>query len=735
MATIKEVAQYAGVSVGTVSNVLNGNTNNAKLIALVESAMKELDYRPDANARSLKNTKSNLIAVILPNVTHPDLQTLLYTLELELREKGYHLLLKISQNNPILERQCIEQCLEQRVEGLIIFSGSNPEGLASLLKGMRPVVWISKRSSHNFMANSILIDYKKALDDALSRLKARGVDEIGLILERDVIKESQALDIYHKHYTQADHVRVVDFSKERGFKAAYELLYHHDGIKAVITGNQLIAEGTRKAIELLGRGYVAQITFKEQNWIEDEGRYEATIGVPFRKIGECAVKKLTGAIDSPHTYEGITEQIEAEYTETAPLLEQAERSGASGTATLRFAMFDCPAAQSLRMLSQLYTQQTGVHIEFEMLKYNELKDKLYSTGPQSGGIDGFMMDITWVEGLAKNGIAEPLDELQAGYDHYFADFVPGMVKEYGVQDGKLYGIPFMSGTQLLFYQKDLFENANLKRLFKRQYGEELAAPATWAEFNLTAEFFTKEYNERSPVKYGLSAVQGANVYTAISFLNRLWAYGSDVFSEDGQVMINNSNSLAALKSLTKCYRFVSADACTTWDDVVESFKTGDSAMVVLYDSHAVEINDYTKSKVAGNIGYSLIPGKAPVLGGWSAGVDASSANKKAAADFWFWACGNQSAIPNSLLGGTTLRQDYYTRRDLENLYPWKSLLLDSYRISHKRLVPAPYRDWKHENDIYNFIIAQEINKAILGQSSEEEALDCIERRLHTLLTP
>ena len=51
MATIKEVAKLAGVSIGTVSNVLNGKTSNAELIDRVESAMSQLSYRPDANGR------------------------------------------------------------------------------------------------------------------------------------------------------------------------------------------------------------------------------------------------------------------------------------------------------------------------------------------------------------------------------------------------------------------------------------------------------------------------------------------------------------------------------------------------------------------------------------------------------------------------------------------------------------------------------------------------------------
>ena len=64
MSTVKDVAKLAGVSLGTVSNVLNGKTQNEELIERVEYAMKQLSYSPDATARSLKNTKSNTIGII-----------------------------------------------------------------------------------------------------------------------------------------------------------------------------------------------------------------------------------------------------------------------------------------------------------------------------------------------------------------------------------------------------------------------------------------------------------------------------------------------------------------------------------------------------------------------------------------------------------------------------------------------------------------------------------------------
>ena len=69
MPTMKDVAKLAGVSHGTVSNVINGvKTVNHDTVIRVEQAMKQLGYRPDAKARSLRQKKTNTIGVVLPNL-------------------------------------------------------------------------------------------------------------------------------------------------------------------------------------------------------------------------------------------------------------------------------------------------------------------------------------------------------------------------------------------------------------------------------------------------------------------------------------------------------------------------------------------------------------------------------------------------------------------------------------------------------------------------------------------
>jgi ABC-type glycerol-3-phosphate transport system substrate-binding protein len=204
--------------------------------------------------------------------------------------------------------------------------------------------------------------------------------------------------------------------------------------------------------------------------------------------------------------------------------------------------------------------------------------------------------------------------------------------------------------------------------------------------------------------------------------------------DQGKIVIDNEKALAALCSYTRSLKYSSlARPNQSWDELVTDFKLGDVAMTVLYDSHAVTLNDYSSSKVAGNVGYSLIPGRSPVLGGWSLALNKHSANKQTALDYVLWACGSHTAIPFSLLGGTTAREPFYQRRELDSLYPWKAVVLESYQISRKRIIPAGLPIKNKHKVIYEEIIGEELGRLISGQQDEAATLAAMEARLRTCL--
>lgn len=125
MATIKDVAKRAGVSVGTVSNVINNVNVKSKSRELVEKAIKELNYKPNAYARGLKLNKTNTVALILPTVWDPFLGELAYHIEKNLRNYNYKMILCNSENDYMKELEYINMVKQNKVDGIISITYSN----------------------------------------------------------------------------------------------------------------------------------------------------------------------------------------------------------------------------------------------------------------------------------------------------------------------------------------------------------------------------------------------------------------------------------------------------------------------------------------------------------------------------------------------------------------------------------------------------------------------------------
>ncbi len=140
MATIKDVARLAGVSVATVSRVLNNKEKvNEKTCAVVEKALRELDYHPNDFARALvKTNESRIVAMISVAPNHPFFGELIFHIEEALSDRGYKLLLLTSYMNEEKEKKCAELINGRMIDGLII--GSYPLADPLLLNLPLPAV-------------------------------------------------------------------------------------------------------------------------------------------------------------------------------------------------------------------------------------------------------------------------------------------------------------------------------------------------------------------------------------------------------------------------------------------------------------------------------------------------------------------------------------------------------------------------------------------------------------------
>lgn len=127
MATLKDVAREAGLTVGTVSRVLNNRgyiSENAR--EKVDEAMRKLNYRPNEVARSLSKSSSNTIGVIVPHIRHPYFTEMISNLENQAYKRGYKMLLCNSRSIQEKEREYIDICTGNKVAGIILCSGTVP---------------------------------------------------------------------------------------------------------------------------------------------------------------------------------------------------------------------------------------------------------------------------------------------------------------------------------------------------------------------------------------------------------------------------------------------------------------------------------------------------------------------------------------------------------------------------------------------------------------------------------
>ena len=145
MVTLKEVAEEAGLSVSTVSRILNNRGYiSEKARDSVDQAMKKLNYQPNEVARSLSKQTSNMVALIVPHIRHPYFAVLISELEEAIRKKGYQILLFNTKTEEDTLEKYLTICQQNRVSGVILCSAQVGEDVLQRLNA--PIITIERYS-------------------------------------------------------------------------------------------------------------------------------------------------------------------------------------------------------------------------------------------------------------------------------------------------------------------------------------------------------------------------------------------------------------------------------------------------------------------------------------------------------------------------------------------------------------------------------------------------------------
>jgi ABC-type glycerol-3-phosphate transport system substrate-binding protein len=524
--------------------------------------------------------------------------------------------------------------------------------------------------------------------------------------------------------------------KQSAFKAALRLMQLGEVPNVIFTTSTQIAEGVIEASKFFDLGSLKTptiISLSEDSWTSSS--YPNIIKLPRKAmhLGEQAAEILLGNINHSAFYESKNILMENPWADRPGTNKtKMVTSNIGSKNTLRVLMLDSSSSYATYSLMPDFKKNFGANVQIDTLSYNELYDAIKDE-KQSASYDVFQLDIPWMPEFVERNLLVNISSYIKEDQRSIDGLIPGILDSYAKYNDSFYGMPYMYGTQLLFYRKDYFEDIKLQRLFYEQYKSELNPPKTWAEFNAVAKFFTNAYNDQSPTEYGTTLGGRFSSGAVCEYLPRMWAYGGMVFDKDGKVIINSKESLKALNNYCESFLYASKNSSEHWwNEQVTEFIEGKAAMMVLFMSHATDISDRAKSKVVGKVGYDIVPGGAPLLGGWSLGINRNCSDKKLAFKFISWASSKDLAIPQTILGGSTPCINLYNSSELCAVYPWLPKALESFSISRKRTVPRSVGGLVLSERQYEEILGEAIHNSVIKAISPEAAIISAAKSLQEL---
>lgn len=258
MATLRDVANRAGVSIGSVSAVINRTAPvSTALRQRVMEAIEELGYAPDGVARSLKTGRTRTIGLIIPDITNPLFAALASAIERACDAAGYALVLCATADDPEKELRHLQLMRTQRADGLIlVLSGVEPGDAGAIRRLVTvPAVLVDRTLQGLADFDSVTLDNRAAARMAMEYLIRSGHRRIGIVTGRPGISIStDRLEGYREALAEAgigfteDLAACGDFRIDTAIEATVALLHRRPRPTAIFSTSNLTTIGVMRAI-------------------------------------------------------------------------------------------------------------------------------------------------------------------------------------------------------------------------------------------------------------------------------------------------------------------------------------------------------------------------------------------------------------------------------------------------------------------------------------------------------
>jgi LacI family transcriptional regulator len=310
VSTIRDVAQHAGVSVTTVSHVINDTRYvSDETRRRVEASIAELHYVPSALARGLKNSRTHTIGVMLPNSSNPYFAEIVRGIEDACYEGGYSVILCNSDDMAAKQGRYVRVLMEKQVEGLVVLSSGGDTELGKYLRvASMPQVLVDREVEH-LDADLVEVNHEQGGYLATRHLLELGHRQVACIAGPAHL--SSAVERLAGWQRALDECGVKqpaslrpegDFSSASGHSAMLRLMRKPNPPTAVFASNDLMAIGAICAATTLGLRVpqdVSVVGFDDIALAAYASPPLTTVEQPKHQLGELAAHWLLARIADP----------------------------------------------------------------------------------------------------------------------------------------------------------------------------------------------------------------------------------------------------------------------------------------------------------------------------------------------------------------------------------------------------------------------------------------------------
>ncbi len=737
MPTIKDVAKKSGVSIATVSNILNNKASvSEEIYQRVYSAMEELDYKPNMLARNLKSNGVKFVGIIVPAFLGI-YQDIIEGIQRELSEYDFYLITRTTNDMINKEKKLIDEFIGLGVCGIfVVTSFRDMEYYKKAADAGISLVFI-ERTVDELNYSSVVFDNRSMVRNLLRSLltKTCKVEELWLITgdlsyssERDFL-EGAYLAVEEAGMQAKELKRSqVSFSELQAFADMMNLIGRADEIPPyVILSSERILESFMEMLSIYDRKDTHIFVPVGERW-SSAGRSESICEIPRRAVycGKRCAQLMLEFVKKPATNENTQIVIPTQEVKEEQLISYIPALHRP----LKILLTSNAMTTALLRLLPAFMRESGIQVETKIFTYQqELYEEImkqYESG--SSEYDVYMMDSPWIEYFRQIQCVLTLNPYLEKEKEYVKSFVPEIWNKLNGGNGRIIGIPLVSMTQLLLYRRDLFKSPVLQRAYYRKNGLELGLPSTWTEYNFLAKFFTREFTKDSPTEYGTCLLGKKPNGLIQEFFPRQWSFHGAIMNKN-QVVIDSLQNVRAVRNLMEAYE---CSLPQIWDlmenEQIEAFAKGNIAFISTYSGHIKSILDSQFGSIGDRLGYAVLPGKYSLVGSWLLAVNGNCQNPDTAFSFIKWITSGTRAMQCSVLGGFMPKQTVNLSEQIKTIYPWNEHLEDYVKMERQRENIRNAKGTYINNYSIEGVIADGLQDVLCKKCGIEEMLeDCKEQ--------